>query len=102
VSWSLVLLLAAGAYACKAVGFFLLADRPLPAVVDRCLALIPAAVVAALVVKDTFSSGQQLVVDARVVGVGLAVLLVARRARFAVVVVVAAASTAIVRQLGWA
>lgn len=101
MSWSLVLLLAAGAYACKAVGFFLLADRALPPVVDRCLALIPAAVVAALVVKDTFSSGQDLVVDARVVGVGLAVVLVARRAPFVVVVVVAAAATAIARQLGW-
>jgi branched-subunit amino acid transport protein len=101
MSWSLVLLLAAGAYACKAVGFFVLADRPLPAVVDRCLALIPAAVVAALVVKDTFSAGQELVIDARVVGVGLAVVLVARRAPFVVVVVVAAAATAIARQLGW-
>lgn len=101
MSWTLVLLLAAGAFACKAVGFFLLADRQLPAVVDRCLALIPAAVVAALVVKDTFSSGRDLVVDARVVGVGLAVVLVARRAPFVVVVVVAAAATALARRLGW-
>lgn len=101
MTWSLVLLLAAGAYACKAFGFFVLAGRPLPPVVDRCLALIPAAVVSALVVKDTFSSGRDLVVDARVVGVGLAVVLVAKRAPFVVVVVVAAASTALVRRLGW-
>lgn len=101
MSWTLVLVLAAGAYACKGVGFFLLAGRRLPAVVDRCLALIPAAVVAALVVKDTFSAGQELVVDARVPGVAVAVVLVWRRAPFVVVVVAAALVTAGVRR-GWA
>ncbi len=101
MTWTLVLVLAAGAYACKATGFFLLAGRRLPPVVDRCLALIPAAVVSALVVKDTFSTGQSLVVDARAVGVAAAVLLVAKRAPFVVVVVAAAAVTAVVRQLGW-
>lgn len=102
MSWTLVLVLATGAFACKAVGFFLLAGRRLPAVVDRCLALIPAAVVAALVVKDTFSSGQELVVDARVPGVVAAVVLVWRRAPFVVVVVSAALVTAGVRRAGWA
>lgn len=101
MSWSLVLLLAVGAFAFKAVGFFLLAGRRLPAVLERCLALIPVAVVAALVAKDTFSSGERLVVDARVVGVGLAVVLVARRAPFVAVVVVAAGATALARRLGW-
>jgi branched-subunit amino acid transport protein len=101
VTWTLVLTLAAGAFACKAVGFFLLAGRPLPAVVDRCLALIPAAVVSALVVKDTFSSGQHLVVDPRALGVGVAVVAVWRRAPFVVVVVLAATVTALARQAGW-
>lgn len=101
MSWSLVLLLAAGAFGAKAIGFFLLAGRDLPPAVERCLALIPAAVVAALVVKDTFSSGRDLVVDARVLGVGIAVVLVARRVPFVVVVVAAAAVTALARQAGW-
>ena len=101
MSWTLVLVLAIGAYACKAVGFFLLAGRTLPPAVDRCLALIPAAVVAALVVKDTFATGQELTVDARVLGVGAAVIALWRRAPFVVVVVIAAATTAVARGLGW-
>jgi branched-subunit amino acid transport protein len=101
MTWTLVLTLAAGAYAFKSVGFFLLADRPLPAIVERCLALIPAAVVAALVVKDTFSSGQHLELDPRAFGVGVAVVAVWRRAPFVAVVILAAATTAIARQLGW-
>lgn len=101
MSWTLVVVLGLGAFAFKSVGFFLLAGRPLPAVVDRCLALIPAALVAALVVKVTFSSGQQLLVDARVLGVGAALVLVWRRAPFVVVVVVAALATALARRAGW-
>jgi branched-subunit amino acid transport protein len=101
MSWTLVLVLALGAYACKAIGFFLLAGRTLPPAVDRCLALIPAAVVAALVVKDTFTTGQALTVDARVLGVGAAVIALWRRAPFVVVVLIAAVTTAVARQLGW-
>ena len=101
MSWTFVLVLAAGAFACKAVGFFVLAGRQLPAVVERCLALIPAAVVAALVVKDTFASGQHLEIDPRVAGVGVSMVAVWRRAPFAVVVVLAAGVTAGARQLGW-
>ncbi len=101
MTWTLVLVLAVGAYACKAAGFFLLAGRPLPPVADRCLALIPAAVVSALVVKDTFTTGQSIVVDARAAGVAVAVVLVAKKAPFVVVVVAAATVTALARGLGW-
>jgi branched-subunit amino acid transport protein len=77
----------------------LVGDRRLPAVVDRCLALIPAALLAALVVKDTFSTGQDLVLDARAVGLAVAVVAAWRRAPLIVVIVLAAASTALVRAL---
>lgn len=97
MSWTLVLVLAAGAYACKALGFFVLGRRPLPPAVERCLLLIPAAVVSALVVKDTFTLGQDLVLDARAAGVAVATVAVWRRAPFVVVIVVAAAVTALVR-----
>ncbi|MFN8022000.1 MAG: AzlD domain-containing protein [Acidimicrobiales bacterium] len=101
MTWTLVVVLAVGAFAFKSIGFFLLAGRSLPPVVDRCLALIPAALVAALVAKDTFSSGQHLAIDARVLGVGAALVLVWRRAPFVVVVVVAAMATALARRAGW-
>ncbi len=100
MTWSLVFLLAAGSYMFKVLGLVIIGDRTLPPVLDRCLTLIPAALIAALVVKDTFSTGQQLGVDARVVGVAGAVLAAWRRAPMLVVIGVAAALTATVRALG--
>jgi len=100
MTWTLVLLLAAGAYACKVVGLVVVGDRTLPPVVQRCLALIPAALITALVVKDTLSIGQDLVVDARAAGVAAAVVATWRRAPLVVVIVVGAAVTAAVRALG--
>lgn len=99
MSWGLVLALAGGAYAFKVLGFIVFGGRTLPPVVERCLALIPVALIAALVVKDTFSVGQHLQVDARAAGVGCAVLAAWRRAPLIVVIVVGAAVTAAVRAL---
>jgi uncharacterized membrane protein len=99
MSWRLVVVLAIGAYACKAIGFFVLARRTLAPAIERCLALIPAAVVSALVMKDTFSTGQQLVIDARVAGVAAAAVAVWRRAPFVVVILIGAGVTAAVRAL---
>lgn len=100
ISWVLVLALAAGAYACKVLGLVVIGARMLPAVVERCLILIPAALITALVVKDTFSVGQDLVLDARAVGVGAATLAAWRRAPLVVVIVIGAAGTAATRAIG--
>jgi branched-subunit amino acid transport protein len=99
VSWTLVLLLAAGAYACKATGLAVIGARRLPPVVERCLALVPAALISALIVKDTFSVGSELVLDARAVGVGVAALAAWRRAPIIVVILLGALVTAVVRQV---
>jgi branched-subunit amino acid transport protein len=99
VSWSLVLGLGVGAYACKFVGLVVIGSRRLPAALERCLALVPAAMLSALVVQATLSTGQDLVVDERVPGTAVAVVLAWRRAPFIVVVVAAATTTAVVRQL---
>lgn len=100
MTWTLVLALAAGAYACKVAGLVLIGDRTLPPAVQRCLALIPAALIAALVVKDTVSIGQDLVIDARLAGVTAAVVATWRRAPLVLVIVVGAAVTALVRAIG--
>jgi branched-subunit amino acid transport protein len=68
-------------------------------VLERCLALIPASLLAALVAKDTFTSAQDLVIDARAVGLAVAIVAVWRKAPFIVVVVAAMAATALVRVL---
>lgn len=100
MSWWVILVLAAGAYGFKAGGLLLLGGRPLPPAVDRCLALLPAALLSAIVVVETFAApGHQLVVDARVVGLAVAVLATWRRAPFWLVVVAACAATAVVRAL---
>lgn len=99
MTWTLVLALAAAAYAFKVLGLIVVGDRSLPPVVDRCLNLIPAALIAALVAKDTFSHGQQLVVDARAAGVAAAVIAAWRKAPLIVVIVVGAAVAAGLRAL---
>ncbi len=91
--------LAAGAFMFKVLGLVVIGDRPLQPVLERCLGLIPAALIAALVVKDTFSVGQQLQVDARAAGVGAAVLVAWRKAPLILVIVTGAGVTALVRAI---
>ncbi|MEO7371535.1 MAG: AzlD domain-containing protein [Ilumatobacteraceae bacterium] len=99
MTWTLVFLLAGGAYFFKALGLVVIGDRPLPPVLERCLALIPAALIAALVFKDTFSIGQHLQLDARAVGVGAAAVAAWRRAPLILVIVLGAGITAALRAL---
>lgn len=99
MSWTLIVLLAVGAYAFKFTGLVIIGSRTLPPVFERCLALIPAAVISALIVKDTLTSGQDLVVDARAAGIAVAILAAWRRAPLIVVIVVGAAVTALVRRV---
>ena len=99
MTWTLVILLTLGAYAFKVTGLVFLGGRSLPPMFERCLALIPAAVVTALVMKDTFTNGQELVLDARALGIAVAVIAAWRKAPLIVVIVLGAAVTALVRQL---
>ncbi len=95
----LVVLLSGVAYGLKVLGFVVVGSRTMPPVLERCLALIPASLLAALVAKDTFTSAQELVLDARAVGLAVAIVAVWRKAPFIVVVVAAMAATALVRTL---
>lgn len=95
-----VVLLSAGTLAQRLVGMFVLGrvldGRPALA---RLAELIPVAVIAAVIGQLTLGRGQALVVDARLVGLGVAAVLVWRRLPLAVVVVGAAAATAGLRAL---
>ncbi len=97
MTWTLVLVLAAGAFTFKVLGLVVIGDRPLPSILERCLALIPAALIAALVVKDTFSIGQHLQIDARAAGVGAAVVATWRKAPLILVIAIGAGVTAALR-----
>ena len=50
MTWTLVFVLAAVAYTFKVLGVVVIGSRPLPAAIERCLALVPAALLSALIV----------------------------------------------------
>lgn len=100
MTWWLVFFLAGGAYGFKVLGLVVIGRRRLPPVADRCLLLIPVALVSALIVKDTFSISQDLVIDARAAGVVAAVVAAWRKAPLVAIIVIGAAVTAAVRALG--
>jgi branched-subunit amino acid transport protein len=99
MTWWFIAALSLTAFGFKAVGLIVIGDRQLPAVTQRCLALIPPAMLAAIVLHDTFAVGQSLVIDARVAGVGVGVIAAWRRAPLIMVIVLAASVTALVRAL---
>jgi len=71
-------------------------ERP---VVERIADLIPVALLAALVAVQVFSSGDHVVLDARAVGLAVAIGLLVLRAPFLVVVFGAALTAAVLRML---
>jgi branched-subunit amino acid transport protein len=95
-----MVVLAAGTYALKAAGPLLLGNRTLPPLFERIINLLPAALLAALVVTAAAASKGRLVADARIVGLAAGVLALQRKAGFVTVVIVAAVATAMARQLG--
>jgi branched-subunit amino acid transport protein len=96
-AWSAVLLVGAGTAVLKAVGPVGVAGRRLPQRVDDLLEMVAPAILAALVVTETFGDGRSLVADARLAGVVAGVVAILFRAPLWVVVVVGAAATALVR-----
>ncbi|MFE5210279.1 AzlD domain-containing protein [Streptomyces sp. NPDC056600] len=97
--WIAIGLTAVGCYAVKLAGLLVPAavlQRPL---VRRLAALLPVALLAALTAQQTFGDGRELVLDARVLGVGAAGVALMLRAPFLVVVGVAVAVTAGARAL---
>ena len=97
--WVAVIVVGAGTMVLKAVGPVGVAHRELPPRVERLLELVAPALLAALVVNETFAKGHHLVVDARLAGAGAAVLLVLARAPYWVVVLAGGIVTALVRAL---
>lgn len=99
-SWMIVFAVGVGTMAIKAAGPLLLGSRPLPAPVQRVVALLAPALLAALVATAALGNGQRLVFDARIFGLGAAALALALRAPVLLVVVIAAATAAVARVIG--
>src|SRR6476646_1720688 len=83
--WWALLGAGVGCYLLKLAGLSVpphVLERPL---VERVADLIPVALLSALVAVQVFSSGHELVLDARALGLGVAVVLLLLRAPFLVV-----------------
>lgn len=99
--WAAIVLGSLGCYALKLSGYLVptgLLERPL---VRAIAGLLPIALLSSLVVVQTAAAGTSLVVDARLAGLGAAIVALLLRAPFLLVVVVAAVAAAAVRALGW-
>ena len=97
MSWTFIFLLAACAYGLKLLGAVVIGQREMPLALQRCLLLIPAALLAGLIAKDTFTTGQNYAIDARAAGLAVAVLATWRKLPFAMVIIAGIGSTALIR-----
>ena len=100
--WAAVLAGSLGCYLQKLAGYFLPHSVLEDARVRRVAGLLPVALLAALVAVQTFADGQALVMDAREAGLAAAVVALMLRAPFLAVVVIAAATAAVLRATGLA
>ena len=99
MTWAAIAVTGVGCYLLKLAGLSVpprVLERP---VVERIADLLPVALLSALIGVQVLGSGPHLVLDARLVGLGAAVVALLLRAPFIVVVLVAALSAALVRLL---
>ena len=99
-AWLTVLVVAGATIAIKAAGPVILGGRQLPPPVLSVVALLPAALLSALVAVLTFQANGELVADARAIGVAVAAVAIWLRTPILLVVLMAAAATAAARAFG--
>ena len=98
-TWVVVLLVGAFTISFKAAGPVLLAGKQLPDRLTSAFELLGPSLLAALVVTQSVGGKDGIVLDARLFGLGAAVVAIRLRAPLIVVVVVAALAAALVRAL---
>jgi uncharacterized membrane protein len=97
--WLAVIIASAGCAGLKLAGFVVPARLLESSLARRVLEAVPVALLSALVAVSTFATGSHLLLDSRVAGLAVALVLVALRAPFLVVVVAACATAAGVHAL---
>jgi len=95
--WTAVLLAGVGCYLLKLAGLSLPERVLAHPTVERVADLIPVALLSALVAVQVFSTGPELVLDARALGLAFAVVALMLRMPFLVVVVGASVVAAVAR-----
>jgi branched-subunit amino acid transport protein len=96
-AWTAVLLVGLATVALKGAGPVLAGGRTLPAASARVVDLLAPALLAALVATNAFGSDGQLVLDERGAGLAAAGVAILLKAPLLAVVVVAAATAALLR-----
>jgi uncharacterized membrane protein len=100
--WTAVLAASALAFALKYLGYVVPARWLAGPRVSRVTSALPIALLAALVAVQTLTGeGGALVLDARLAAVAVALVALALRAPFLLVVVLAAGVAALLRAVGW-
>ena len=100
--WTTVLMASAFAFALKLLGYVVPHHALDGVVVSRVTAMLPVALLSALVAVQTFTApGDGLTIDARAAGLAVAVTALLLRAPFLVVVILAAVTAATLRALDW-
>ncbi len=98
--WVAIVAVTLASAAIKAAGPVLVGGRELPPRVNAVIALLAPALLAALVVTETFGDNGHLVLDERALGVGVAAVALALRAPVLLAVALAALVTALARLFG--
>jgi branched chain amino acid efflux pump len=98
--WVAIVAVTLANVAIKAAGPILAGGRELRPRVNAVIALLTPALLAALVVTETFGEDGHLALDERILGVGVAAIAIALRAPVLLAVVLAALVTALARLLG--
>lgn len=99
--WLIVIVASLACLALKLIGYMVppgLLDAPAP---SRIANLLTVALLSALVAVQTLGAGSALQIDARLPALAVAVVLFALRVPFVLVVILAAATAALIRLSGW-
>jgi len=99
--WSTIGVTAVGLYLEKFAGYLVTARVLERKGTQRVAALLPVALLASIVAVQVVASGRSVQLDARLPGIVVAVVLLARRTNFLIMVLAASTTTALVRHLGW-
>ena len=100
LTWGVVGLLMIGVYGQRALGAVLVKTDRVGEQWQRALENLPLAIIAAVVGLQTLTTNRSLVNDERLGGLAVAALCAWRRLPLLITVVAAAATTALLRQLG--
>lgn len=96
MTWTAIAVLAAGAYFFKLFGV-VVGGRFVSPTLRQAISLLPPALFMSVIVLQTFEHAGSLVVDARVVGVAVAIVATLRRLPFIAIIVLAMIATALTR-----